>query len=486
MNKYLIKCIETGEVGDYTYFASKGWGFAKDAIRAAIKSGKPTKKGFHFEIDVEEKPAFQSRKGKNTGTDNPFYGKHHSEETKRKLSELKKSETYKESHPLTDSTRRKLSEAAKRNPGYEMTPEIRAKMSKSHAEALQNGKCKSRYEIDGVTFDSKWEAAFYLFHREAGNDIKRGVKIPLGNNRHYLCDFEVNGRLYEIKSLHFFDERGHLFNPYNKVPDFLKEKALDDYNVTIITDPQPYLDWADSYFCPGFVDLFKVKRPFPYGDFPVYHCNKKGKKSPYDAWFDMDLRQKAIENRLLWGPFGKNEKDNWKDGVFMPKHDRITSYDIVQAFSIANIAPKVSVLRESKVILPEGCKTVVNPFCGFGAVIRKCKKLEIDVTAYDIQNVCNEDIIIQDLTDEDFIDTKEYDCLFCCPPYLDKEEWTVEMPKILTCDDWIDLCLEKFPNCKKYIFIVDESKKHEYNGDIENQSHLGKSSSKEHYIFLKK
>ena len=58
------------------------------------------------------------------------------------------------------------------------------------------------------------------------------------------------------------------------------------------------------------------------------------------------------------------------------------------------------------------------------------------------------------------------------------------MPVIKTCDEWIDLCLEKFPNCKEYIFIVDESKKYEYTDDIVNRSHFGKN--KEHYIKIKK
>ena len=407
-----------------------------------------------------------------------FLGKHHSEESKKKMSEkLKGKQSWLGKHH-SEETKAKMKNKI-------VSEESRMKMSESHTRALADGKCKSRYEIDGLKFDSSWEAIFYLFCRESGNKIKRGVELPLSNGKKYVCDFRVNGKLYEVKSLHFFDDNGNLCVPYGEKKVTLeKEEALEKYNITVITDIEPYQKWCDNYFCPDFVNLFKVNLEFPY-DKPMYHCHKKGKKSPYDAWFDMSLRQKAIENRLLWGPFGKNEKSNWTDGIFVPKHDRIMPTDIVQAFSIAGIAPKVSVLRESRIWLPEGTKTVVNPFSGFGAVIKYCKKNNIDVKGYDIQNICGEDITIQDLTDDNFEDKNNYDCLFCCPPYSDKEEWTVEMPKIMDCDEWIDLCLKKFPNCKRYIFIVDESKKYKYSDiEITNNSHFGKSSSKEHYVVI--
>lgn len=412
-----------------------------------------------------------------------FLGKHHSEETKQKISQTKLSEEWKLAHPYTEEWRRKLGQVP--HPGYEMTDEIRKKMSESHSRALAGGKCKSRYCIDKIYFDSSWEALFYLYCRENGKTIERGIAFKLPSGKHYICDFKIDGELIEVKSPHFYNENGELYNPYNDELYSEKDEFIKNNNVKVITDIKLYLDWCNSYYCKDFVKLFKVNSPFPYEDSPIWHCHKKGKLSPWDAWNNMELRQKAIENRLLWGPFGKNEKDNWKDGQFKPKHSRIEPSDIVQAFSIAGIAPKVSVLRESRVWLPEGTKTVVNPFSGFGAVIKYCKKNNIDVKGYDIQNICGEDIIIQDLTDNNFEDKTNYDCLFCCPPYSDKEEWTVEMPKIMNCDEWIDLCLKKFPNCKKYIFIVDESKKYKY-ADIEitNNSHFGKASSKEHYVVI--
>lgn len=80
--KRYFRCIETNEVGDYEYFATKGWGFAKDAIRLSIKTGKPTKRGFHFIIEKEEK---NRGGGWNKGLPGTMLGKHHSEESKQKI-----------------------------------------------------------------------------------------------------------------------------------------------------------------------------------------------------------------------------------------------------------------------------------------------------------------------------------------------------------------------------------------------------------------
>lgn len=61
------------------------------------------------------------------GEKNPMFGKHHSEETKRKISERAKN--------ISDETRRKMSEARKGKPahnkGKKMSEEARRKMSES-------------------------------------------------------------------------------------------------------------------------------------------------------------------------------------------------------------------------------------------------------------------------------------------------------------------------------------------------------------------
>ena len=72
----------------------------------------------------------------------------------------------------------------------------------------------------------------------------------------------------------------------------------------------------------------------------------------------------------------------------------------------------------------------------------------------------------------------EYDCLLTCPPYNLKETWGEEI-KDLSCDEWIDICLKNF-KCKKYLFIVDDTKKYKNNivEEITNNSHLGSNTEK--------
>ena len=68
------------------------------------------------------------------GTNNPFYGKNHSDEIKRKLSEAHKGKASPQKGKILSSeTRRKMSEAHK---GKKFTEEHRRKMSEAHKARL--------------------------------------------------------------------------------------------------------------------------------------------------------------------------------------------------------------------------------------------------------------------------------------------------------------------------------------------------------------
>lgn len=76
---------------------------------------------------------------------------------------------------------------------------------------------------------------------------------------------------------------------------------------------------------------------------------------------------------------------------------------------------------------------------------------------------------------------ERYECLFTCPPYEGKEHWNltdIEKP----CDEWINICLDKF-ECNKYLFVVDETIKYKnYIVDtITNKSHFGSNNE---YVVL--
>ena len=80
--------------------------------------------------------------------------------------------------------------------------------------------------------------------------------------------------------------------------------------------------------------------------------------------------------------------------------------------------------------------------------------------------------------------TYEHAALFTCPPYGGKEHWNkdnVEVEK--TCDEWIDLCIEKH-KCSKYLFVIDKTEKYkDYIVEtLTNTSHFG--SNNEHVILI--
>ena len=79
--------------------------------------------------------------------------------------------------------------------------------------------------------------------------------------------------------------------------------------------------------------------------------------------------------------------------------------------------------------------------------------------------------------------TGDYECLFTCSPYGNKEQWEDVPVDTRSCDDWIDICLNNF-KCKRYVFVVDETTKYKDNiaDVITNKSHFG--SNAEYVIII--
>jgi len=71
------------------------------------KKGKPSKLKGHKLSEEHRKQISESQKGKRTGSDNPFFGHTHTEETKQRLSELAAGRIF------SEETKRKQSEAVK-------------------------------------------------------------------------------------------------------------------------------------------------------------------------------------------------------------------------------------------------------------------------------------------------------------------------------------------------------------------------------------
>lgn len=104
-----------------------------------IKHGEnisKSKKGHLVPVEIREKISL-SQIGKRTGKYNPFYGKHHTEETKKKLSESHKGKTswMKDKHH-TEEAKKKISDSKKgktsNRKGVRLSEETKLKMSLSH------------------------------------------------------------------------------------------------------------------------------------------------------------------------------------------------------------------------------------------------------------------------------------------------------------------------------------------------------------------
>ena len=95
------------------------------------------------------------------------------------------------------------------------------------------------YRKDNILFDSSWELYFYIYHTDMHSTIIRepvsiSYKLANGTIRQYFPDFEVNGKLYEIKGDQFFNENGE---PYCKLTDeywYEKYQCMKDNNVIIL------------------------------------------------------------------------------------------------------------------------------------------------------------------------------------------------------------------------------------------------------------
>lgn len=355
-------------------------------------------------------------------------------------------------------------------------------------------KCQQSYNYRNIFFDSSWELAYYIYLTDNGIDFEYQPNCYFEfMGKRYYPDFIVDGKFKEIKGDQFFDG-DRMVNPYDrsKKQDELyeaKHQCMIDNGVDIIRADRmmPILDYINNTYSKDYLKLFKTDISFPYPneDFhdkspdgimkhfhkSIYHANRKGFKSPYDAFKDKLLVEKSAINRIKYV------------GACKPS-------DVVYGFNVSKIAPKVSVFSPvvAKNLIEKYLveyDTIFDPFSGFsGRMIGSemcgkkyigCDISEVHVKeSNDIINYMeyhNSSVSVKDVLQSD---DSSYDCLFTCPPYSDKENWNGDDDIDMTCDEWIDVCIDKF-KCKAYLFVVDNTCKYKQFivDTIENKSHFG-------------
>ena len=127
-------------------------------------------------------------------------------------------------------------------------------------------KRKRKYACDGLYFDSSWELAFYIYHKDLGsNIIREPCKLEyIYNNRvcFYFPDFMCNGELIEIKGDHFF-KGGELVNIYDLSDTKTKKKyecALQNGVKFIFKeDIKFFLDYIKTTYGRNYLKTFLVR-----------------------------------------------------------------------------------------------------------------------------------------------------------------------------------------------------------------------------------
>ena len=200
----------------------------------------------------------------------------------------------------------------------------------------------------------------------------------------------------------------------------------------------------------------------------IWHCHVKNKPSPYEAWYNKDLLKKCIENRFIYKSV-------------------LSSQNVLNGFNICKIAPKISLFNPNIAKYLIKNQIVFDPFSGYSGRMLGCCSLNKKYIGQDVNEITiNESIEIKNFLHLDselsckdiFESSGEYDCLFTCPPYGDKENWN-QVIKNISCDQWIDECLKRF-KCKNYLFVVDNTEKYKNNvvEEICNKSHFGLNAEK--------
>lgn len=111
---------------------------------------------------------------------------------------------------------------------------------------------KVLHELDGITFDSSWELAFYIYLRDYGipfeyhPNIEFPYKIDEDDTKFHVWkpDFKVHDKYVEIKGNHLAEGK-----------DKNKMEFLDNLGVDVITgsDIKPFLDYVANKYGKGYL-----------------------------------------------------------------------------------------------------------------------------------------------------------------------------------------------------------------------------------------
>ena len=139
---------------------------------------------------------------------------------------------------------------------------------------MQNAECRSkaqtRYMFEGIKFDSSYEIAFYIYHRDMHHNIKRNYnsfEYECNNKIHrYFPDFMIDDTYYEIKGDHLLTADGHHFiDPHKHCRTAIldaKMECLVKNKIVLVTKHEIifYIKYVDKKYGKNFIKSFKNKK----------------------------------------------------------------------------------------------------------------------------------------------------------------------------------------------------------------------------------
>lgn len=185
----------------------------------------------------------------------------------------------------------------------------------------------------------------------------------------------------------------------------------------------------------------------------IYNCKVGNNLSPYEGWNDDNKLRQVIRNRLIY-------------------INKVDPSKVLAGFNISKICPCVSTFnpilaRYLTLKYLNEFDSVFDPFSGFSGRLLGVASTgkayigqDLNGTAIaetnQIIDFLNLDKERYSVTEQDILTCSgDYSCLLTCPPYNKKEIYATETV-FKSCDDWIHECIDRF-NCKKYVFVVDET-----------------------------
>lgn len=223
-----------------------------------------------------------------------------------------------------------------------------------------------------------------------------------------------------------------------------------------------------------------LRHPFPgtikwVAEHPIWDCCVYNHISPKQAWYKYEYIQKAVDN-LFWIVNKSIKEQKYETFVkriekAFKKYDISLYREILNRFTIAKIAPKVTALKPTtmlKIIEESGIDLTQGVYCpmaGFGGIVEGTKEWfkknnkNSNIEAYDInKNFCDwygwkqRDVLEQHIITDKIV--------IACPPFGENTEQWKGTPKEMYYDfhTWCNL-IQEYIKAPNYILIGPETNK---------------------------